>query len=44
MIGLQEVYDHLEAKVALGYFAPGTAFPARDGGAWVVRAEVQFRF
>ena len=31
-------------KVAVGYFLPGAAFPESSGGAWVVRAEVQFRF
>jgi hypothetical protein len=28
----------------VGYFLPGAAFPDRNGGAWVVRTEVQFRF
>jgi alginate production protein len=44
ILGLQEIYDHLELKAVLGYFAPGSAFPERNGGAWVVRTEVQFRF
>jgi alginate production protein len=44
VLGLQEIYDALEVKAVLGYFAPGAAFPERNGGAWVVRAEVQFRF
>jgi alginate production protein len=45
ILGLQEIWDHLDALVAVGYFSPGAAFPeAAGGGAWVVRAEVQFRF
>jgi hypothetical protein len=44
ILGLQEIFDHLELKAVLGYFAPGSAFPDRQGGAWVVRTEVQFRF
>jgi alginate production protein len=44
ILGLQEIYDRLELKAVLGYFSPGAAFPDRSGGAWVVRAEVQFRF
>ncbi len=44
IVGLQEIYDHLEARAVFGYFWPGTAFPERNGGAWIVRAEVQFRF
>jgi hypothetical protein len=26
-----------------GYFSPDAALPDRNGGAWVVRTEVQFR-
>ena len=44
ILGLQEIYDHLEVKAVVGYFSPGSAFPDRHGGAWVVRTEVQFRF
>jgi alginate production protein len=44
ILGLQEIYDRLELKAVVGYFSPGAAFPDRSGGAWVVRAEVQFRF
>lgn len=44
ILGLEEIYDRLEVKAVLGYFSPGSAFPERNGGAWVVRAEVQFRF
>jgi alginate production protein len=44
ILGLEEIYDRFEVKAVLGYFAPGAAFPERNGGAWVVRAEVQFRF
>jgi alginate production protein len=44
ILGLQEIYDRLELKAVLGYFAPGAAFPDRSAGAWVLRAEVQFRF
>jgi alginate production protein len=45
IVGLQEIWDHLDALLAVGYFSPGSAFPgAAGGGAWVVRAEVQFRF
>jgi alginate production protein len=44
VLGLQEIYDRLELKAVVGYFSPGAAFPDRNGGAWVVRAEVQFRF
>jgi alginate production protein len=44
VLGLQEIYDHLDLKAVLGYFAPGAAFPERSGGVWVLRAEVQFRF
>jgi alginate production protein len=45
VVGLQEIWDHLDARVGVGYFLPGPGFPgAIGGGAWVVRAEVQFRF
>jgi hypothetical protein len=44
ILGLEEIYDRLEVKAVVGYFSPGAAFPERNGGAWVVRAEVQFRF
>ena len=44
ILGLQEIYDRLEVKAVVGYFSPGAAFPDRNGGAWVVRTEVQFRF
>jgi alginate production protein len=44
IVGLQEILDHLDARVSVGYFLPGAAFPEASGGAWVVRAEVQFRF
>jgi len=45
VVGLQGIWDHLDARVGVGYFLPGAAFPgALGGGAWVVRAEVQFRF
>jgi alginate production protein len=44
IVGLQDIYDRLEVRAVAGYFSPGTAFPERDGGAWIVRAEVQFRF
>jgi alginate production protein len=44
IVGLQEIWDHFDARVGVGYFLPGAAFPEASGGAWVVRAEVQFRF
>ena len=44
IVGLQEIWDHLDARLAVGYFLPGAAFPESSGGAWVVSAEVQFRF
>jgi alginate production protein len=44
ILGLQEIYDRLEVKAVVGHFSPGAAFPDRNGGAWVVRTEVQFRF
>jgi alginate production protein len=45
IVGLQEIWDRLDARLAVGYFAPGAAFPgATGGGAWAVSAEVQFRF
>jgi alginate production protein len=44
VIGLQDIQDRLELKAVLGYFSPGAAFPERNGGAWIVRAEVQLRF
>jgi alginate production protein len=45
VIGFQEIWDHLDARLVAGYFIPGTAFPeAIGGGAWAVSAEVQFRF
>jgi alginate production protein len=44
ILGLQEIYDRLEVKAVVGYFSPGAAFPDRNGSAWVVRTEVQFRF
>jgi alginate production protein len=45
VVGFQGIWDHLDARLGVGYFVPGAAFPeAIGGGAWVVRAEVQFRF
>ena len=45
VVGLQGLWDRFDAKLGVGYFLPGAAFPeAVGGGAWVVRAEVQFRF
>ena len=42
--GLADVLDRLDFKAALGYFSPGPAFAGPRDGAWVVAAEVQFRF
>jgi alginate production protein len=45
VLGFQEIWDRLDGLLAVGYFSPGAAFPgALGGGAWTVRAEVQFRF
>jgi alginate production protein len=44
IVGLVEIADRVEVKAIFGYFFPGAAFPAGTGGAWVVAAEVQFRF
>ncbi|MGH9390554.1 MAG: alginate export family protein, partial [Vicinamibacteria bacterium] len=45
IVGVQELWDRLDVKLVVGYFLPGAAFPeAVGGGAWAVRAEVQFRF
>jgi alginate production protein len=44
VLGLQEIWDHVDARFGVGYFLPGAAFPGSGGGAWVVGVEVQFRF
>jgi alginate production protein len=45
ILGLQEIWDHLDARMVVGYFMPGAAFlGAIGGGAWAVSTEVQFRF
>jgi alginate production protein len=44
ILGLQNLFDRLEVRAVLGYFSPGAAFAERNGGAWVARTEVQFRF
>jgi alginate production protein len=44
VFGLQEIWDHVDARFGVGYFLPGAAFPGSVGGAWVVGVEVQFRF
>jgi alginate production protein len=45
ILGLQEIWDRVDARVVVGHFMPGAAFPeAIGGGAWAVSAEVQFRF
>ena len=44
VVGLQEIWDHVDARFGVGYFLPGAAFPGSVGGAWVVGVEVQFRF
>jgi len=43
IVGLEEIWARLDVKAVLGYFWPGAAFPGSDG-AWLVGAEVQFRF
>jgi len=44
ILGVQDLLDRLDARVVVGYFSPGAALPDRNGGAWVVRAEIQLRF
>jgi alginate production protein len=44
IVGLEEVRGRVDAVAVLGYLSPGAAFPEGPDGAWVVRAEVQFRF
>jgi len=44
IVGLAEIFNRLDVKAVLGYFIPGAAFPGGTDGAWVVGAEVQFRF
>jgi alginate production protein len=44
IVGLVEIFSRLDVKAVLGYFIPGPAFPGGTDGAWVVGAEVQFRF
>ena len=44
VVGLEDIWNRVDAKVVLGYFLPGAAFPGNAGDAWVVGAEVQVRF
>jgi alginate production protein len=44
IVGLVDVLDRIDVKAAVGYFSPGPAFAGPRDGAWVVAAEVQFRF
>jgi alginate production protein len=44
VLGLESVWDRLDVKAVLGYFAPGPAFADGSDGAWLVAAEVQVRF
>lgn len=44
IVGLVEIFNRVDVKAALGYFVPGAAYPGGTDGAWVVNAEVQFRF
>jgi hypothetical protein len=44
IVGLADVLDRIDVKAAVGYFSPGPAFAGPRDGAWVVAAEVQFRF
>jgi hypothetical protein len=44
IVGLVDLSQRVDIKAALGYFIPGPAFPGTRDGAWLVGAEVQFRF
>jgi alginate production protein len=45
VLGLEGLWNRVDVLAGVGYFMPGAAFPgAAGGGAWLVRAEVQFRF
>ena len=44
IVGLVDLGQRVDIKAVLGYFIPGAAFPAPRDGAWLVGAEVQFRF
>ena len=44
IVGLEDIGNRVDVKAALGYFIPGAAFPRGTHRAWVVGAEVQFRF
>ena len=44
IVGLEDIWNRVDARAVLGYFMPGAAFPGGSDGAWVVGAEVQFRF
>lgn len=44
IVALVEIFNRVDVKAALGYFVPGAAYPGGTDEAWVVNAEVQFRF
>jgi len=44
IVGLEDLWNRVDARAVLGCFMPGAAFPGGSDGAWVVGVEVQFRF
>lgn len=44
VLGVEGLFQRIDALLAVGYFAPGAAFLSTAGDAWLVRAELQVRF
>jgi alginate production protein len=44
VVGFEEIWNRIDGRVVLGHFMPAAAFPGSAGGAWLVGAQVDFRF
>jgi alginate production protein len=44
ILGLEQLFERIDAKLAVGYFMPGRAFPAGADDALFVSLEIQFAF
>jgi alginate production protein len=44
IVGFEEIWSRIDGRLVLGYLVPGAAFPVDTGGAWLVAAQVSFRF
>lgn len=44
VVGLEGLWGRVDAKAVVGRFMPGSAFPGETGSAWLIGAELQFRF